>query len=126
MMLLAPDLFSTTIGCFKAAESPGCIKRATMSLTPPGAVGTMSLIGWSGNSAASAGIESADCFASVTNGDNRNLMMAQVAKHIYGVKRVITRLYDPIRADVYRELGLETFCSTAIGSGSTKLIRLTV
>jgi trk system potassium uptake protein TrkA len=64
-----------------------------------------------------AGIESADCFASVTNGDNRNLMMAQVAKHIYGVKRVITRLYDPIRADVFRELGLETFCSTAIGSG---------
>ena len=64
-----------------------------------------------------AGIESADCFASVTNGDNRNLMMAQVAKHIFGVKRVITRLYDPIRADVYRELGLETFCSTAIGAG---------
>lgn len=64
-----------------------------------------------------AGIESADCFASVTNGDNRNLMMAQVAKHIFGVKRVITRLYDPIRADVYRDLGLETFCSTAIGAG---------
>ena len=64
-----------------------------------------------------AGIESADCFASVTNGDNRNLMMAQVAKEIFQVKRVITRLYDPIRAEVYRELGLETFCSTVIGSG---------
>jgi trk/ktr system potassium uptake protein len=64
-----------------------------------------------------AGIEQADCFASVTNGDNRNLMMAQVAKHIFGVKRVITRLYDPIRADVYAGLGLETFCSTTIGSG---------
>lgn len=64
-----------------------------------------------------AGIEHADCFASVTNGDNRNLMMAQVAKNVFGVARVITRLYDPIRAEVFRELGVETFCSTAIGSG---------
>jgi len=64
-----------------------------------------------------AGIEQADCFASVTNGDNRNVMMAQVAREIFHVKRVITRLYDPIRAEVYRELGLETFCSTVIGAG---------
>ena len=64
-----------------------------------------------------AGIDRADCFASLTQGDNRNLMMAQVARHIFGVRRVITRLHDPIRAEVYRELGLETFCSTTIGSG---------
>lgn len=64
-----------------------------------------------------AGIEKADAFASLTNGDNRNLMAAQVAKEVFGVKRVITRLYDPIRAAVYREIGLETFCSTAIGVG---------
>jgi trk system potassium uptake protein TrkA len=64
-----------------------------------------------------AGIEGADAFASLTPGDNRNAMAAQVAKVVFGVPRVITRLYDPIRADVYRELGLETYCSTRIGVG---------
>lgn len=63
-----------------------------------------------------AGIESADCFASVTNGDNRNLMAAQIAKRIFNVRRVITRVYDPIRESVYRELGLETFCPTTMGA----------
>lgn len=64
-----------------------------------------------------AGIESADCFASVTNGDNRNIMAAQIAKRIFNVPCVITRIYDPIREDVYRGLGLETFCPTSLGAG---------
>jgi trk system potassium uptake protein TrkA len=63
-----------------------------------------------------AGIEGADCFVSVTNGDNRNLMAAQIAQRIFKVKRVITRLYDPIRESVYREMGLETFCPTTLGA----------
>ncbi len=63
-----------------------------------------------------AGIEQADCFASVTNGDNRNIMAAQVAKVLFHVPRVITRIYDPIRADFYRTLGMETLCSTAISA----------
>ena len=63
-----------------------------------------------------AGIEQADCFAAVTNGDNRNLMAAQMAKEVFGVRRVITRVYDPIRAEVYRDIGLETICSTVIGA----------
>jgi trk system potassium uptake protein TrkA len=64
-----------------------------------------------------AGIEGADAFVSLTPGDNRNAMAAQVAKMVFRVPRVITRLYDPIRAEVYRELGLETYCSTSIGVG---------
>jgi trk system potassium uptake protein len=64
-----------------------------------------------------AGIESADCFASVTNGDNRNIMAAQVAKVVFRVPRVITRIYDPIREEVYREFGLETICSTTLVAG---------
>jgi trk system potassium uptake protein TrkA len=64
-----------------------------------------------------AGVEQADCFASVTNGDNRNIMAAQIAQEIFKVRRVITRIYDPIRAEVYRELGLETICPTTIGAG---------
>jgi trk system potassium uptake protein TrkA len=63
-----------------------------------------------------AGIEQADCFASVTNGDNRNIMAAQIAKEVFHVARVITRIYDPIRAEVYREMGLETVCPTTIGA----------
>jgi trk system potassium uptake protein TrkA len=61
-----------------------------------------------------AGIEKADCFASVTNGDNRNIMAAQIAKAVFNVPRVVTRIYDPIREEVYRELGLETVCSTTL------------
>src|SRR5207302_1415948 len=64
-----------------------------------------------------AGAEGADCFAAVTNGDNRNLMAAQIAKEVFGIGRVITRVYDPIRAEVYRDIGLETICSTVIGAG---------
>jgi trk system potassium uptake protein TrkA len=64
-----------------------------------------------------AGIERADCFAAVMPGDNRNLMAAQLAREIFNVKRVITRIYDPIRAAVYREMGVETICSTVIGAG---------
>lgn len=67
-----------------------------------------------------AGIEQADCFASVTNGDNRNIMAAQVAKVVFNVPRVITRIYDPIREQTYRELGLETICSTTIVSSMIK------
>jgi trk system potassium uptake protein TrkA len=63
-----------------------------------------------------AGIETADCFASVTNGDNRNIMAAQIAQKIFRVNRVITRIYDPIRAEVYSELGLESLCPTTLGA----------
>jgi trk system potassium uptake protein TrkA len=63
-----------------------------------------------------AGIEHADCFCSVTSGDNRNIMSAQIAKVIFNVPRVITRIYDPNRELAYREMGLETLCSTTIGA----------
>ncbi len=63
-----------------------------------------------------AGIERADCFVAVTNGDNRNIMAAQIAKHNFHVPRVICRIYDPIRQQVYAELGLESVCPTTIGA----------
>jgi trk system potassium uptake protein TrkA len=63
-----------------------------------------------------AGIESADGFASLTNGDNRNIMAAQIAREIFKVPRVITRIYDPMREAVYRELGLDTVCPTVSGA----------
>jgi len=63
-----------------------------------------------------AGAEHADCFISVTNGDNRNIMSAQVAKEIFKIPRVMTRIYDPIRERVYRDMGLYTFCPTVVGA----------
>lgn len=63
-----------------------------------------------------AGIEKADAFAAVTNGDNRNIMVSQIAKEIFHVKRVVCRIYDPIRQSTYNELGLETISPTIIGA----------
>ena len=62
------------------------------------------------------GIETADAFAAVTNGDNRNIMASQIAKEIFNVNKVICRIYDPLRQSTYNELGLETFCPTVIGA----------
>jgi len=63
-----------------------------------------------------AGIETADAFAAVTNGDNRNIMASQIAKEIFHVKKVVCRIYDPIREATYRESGLETICPTLVGA----------
>jgi trk system potassium uptake protein TrkA len=59
-----------------------------------------------------ADIANAHAFVAVTNGDNRNIMAAQVAKTIFDVPEVITRIYDPVREDTYRRLGLTTVCPT--------------
>ncbi len=60
----------------------------------------------------SAGIEEASAFVAVTNGDNRNIMAAQVARLMFQVPEVICRIYDPVREDTYRRLGLTTVCPT--------------
>lgn len=67
-----------------------------------------------------AGIEQADAFVAVTNGDNTNMMSAQIAREIFGVKRVICRVYDPLRGELYRTLGLETICSTTWAANRIK------
>jgi len=62
------------------------------------------------------GVGDADAFIAVTQGDNRNVMATQMAKHIFGVKRALCRIYDPIREEMYRDLGLETISPTIIGA----------
>jgi trk system potassium uptake protein TrkA len=59
-----------------------------------------------------AGIEQADVFISVTEGDNRNIFAAQVAKVTFRVPQVFARIYDPIRAETYGKLGLNVICPT--------------
>ncbi len=61
-----------------------------------------------------AGIVSADAFIAVTNGDNRNIMASQIAKEIFNIKKVVCRIYDPLRQVTFSELGLETICPTTI------------
>jgi len=61
-----------------------------------------------------AGIQQVDAFVAVTQGDNRNIMAAQIAKHIFGVKRVICRIYDPLRQEIYQSLGIESLSPTSI------------
>jgi trk/ktr system potassium uptake protein len=62
----------------------------------------------------SAGAEQADLVMTLTEGDNRNALAAQVAKHTFSVPRVIAKINDPLRGEAYRALGLETICRTII------------
>ncbi|CAN5544142.1 hypothetical protein BH23CHL5_BH23CHL5_01840 [soil metagenome] len=61
-----------------------------------------------------AGIEDAKAFVATTNGDNRNIMASQVALKVFSVPKVICRIYDPVREETYRRLGLSTVCPTTI------------
>jgi len=61
-----------------------------------------------------AGAEMADLLISLTEGDNRNVMAAQLGKHVFGIPRVIAKINDPLRAEAYRSLGLETICRTVL------------
>ncbi len=63
-----------------------------------------------------AGIEKADGFVAVTEGDNRNIMASQIAKHVFKVPHVVTRIYDPERAETYEKLGVHTICPTIEGA----------
>ena len=67
-----------------------------------------------------AGLEEADAFVAVTQGDNRNIMAAQIAKHIFNVSKVICRIYDPLRQELYNTLGIEAFSPTTIFSRMLK------
>jgi trk system potassium uptake protein TrkA len=61
-----------------------------------------------------AGIEEANAFVAVTQGDNRNVMASQIAKHIFNVPKVVCRIYDPLRCDMYTTLGLEAISPTTV------------
>ena len=61
-----------------------------------------------------AGIEKADAFCAVTNGDNTNILASQVAKKLFNIPKVIARVYDPQRAQIYKDLGLDILSGTAL------------
>ncbi len=61
-----------------------------------------------------AGVEQAEVFFALTQGDNRNIMAGQIAKHIFKVAKVVCRIYDPLRQELYCKLGLEALSPTMI------------
>lgn len=67
-----------------------------------------------------AGVKDADAFVAVTNGDNRNIMAAQIARTMFEVPNVVCRIYDPLRQKTYKALGLRSISPTIVGA---KLLR---
>src|SRR5260370_38185845 len=63
-----------------------------------------------------AGIEHADGFVAVTEGDNRNIMASRIAKHVFTVPHVVAPIYDPERAEAYEKVGLTTIRPTLEGA----------
>ena len=63
-----------------------------------------------------AGIERADAFAAASSSDNVNIVAARIAHNIFHVPRVVARLFDPQRAEIYRRLGMLTISSTTWGA----------
>jgi trk system potassium uptake protein TrkA len=60
------------------------------------------------------GTDDADYFFALTEGDNRNVLAAQLAAETFGVKRVVAKVNDPVRAQAYTQLGLATICRTRL------------
>lgn len=63
-----------------------------------------------------ARIDTASAVIAVTNHDNTNIMVAQIARDLFGVERVIARLYDPESETVYRQLGIHTICPSVLSA----------
>ncbi|MSV49710.1 MAG: TrkA family potassium uptake protein, partial [Actinobacteria bacterium] len=69
---------------------------------------TVTGVGFDRDTLVEAGIERAEAFAAVSNGDNSNILAARVARETYGVKNVVARIYDTGRAEIYQRLGIPT------------------
>jgi len=91
--------------------------KAAQRLGPAFARETIHGIGIDEDILRQAGIEGADAFISVTSGDNTNIVAAQIAQQRFHVPKVFARVYDPIRAEAYRQAGVETVCTTAVSTG---------
>jgi trk system potassium uptake protein TrkA len=73
-------------------------------------------LGFDRNVLLEAGVETAEGFVAASSSDNANIVAARIARNIFRVPRVVARLYDPVRAEVYQRLGLTTISSTAWGA----------
>lgn len=93
-------------------QSPAAFERLTSEFTGRTVIGP----GDDPDVLVQAGIDGADAFAALTNRDNANIMGSQMARELFHVPRVITRIYDHEREGIYHDLGLETICPTEEGA----------
>jgi trk system potassium uptake protein len=87
--------------------------RAFRRLTPDFTGTQVVGFGFDRDDLAQANIDGAGAFASVTNGDNSNILCARIARETYGIERVVARIYDPRRALIYQRLGIPTVATVA-------------
>jgi trk system potassium uptake protein TrkA len=85
-------------------QDPDAFRKLTASFKGSRITG----IGFDRDVLIEAGIEHADAFAAVSSGDNSNVIAARVVRESFGVDRVVARIYDPRRAEVYQRLGIPT------------------
>jgi trk system potassium uptake protein TrkA len=76
---------------------------------------TLQGVGFDRDVLVQAGIERSDALAAVTSGDNSNIITARIARMVFHVPKVVARIYDPRRAEIYQRLGLSTISSTIWG-----------
>jgi trk/ktr system potassium uptake protein len=89
---------------------------AAFSRLPPGfEARTIVGLGFDREVLEDAGIKEADAFLAVSSGDNSNIVSARVARETYHVPKVIARIYDPMRADIYERLNIPTVSTTRWG-----------
>lgn len=93
-------------------ENPGAFKRLGPRFGGGVEVGT----GIDYDVLKRAGADRADGFVAVTDGDNRNVMAALIAQRMFRIPKIVARIYDPPRGQIYRELGIETFSPTTLGA----------
>jgi trk system potassium uptake protein TrkA len=85
-------------------QNPDAFRR----LGPEYAGTTVTGLGFDRDVLIAAGIERADAFAAVSSGDNSNIISARLARETFGIRRVVARIYDQKRAEVYERLGIPT------------------
>ena len=100
-----------TVGLARQGHTISLIDKDPLKFErlPPGFEG-QTLVGWAFDREVleQAGIRDAGAFIAATNGDNSNILSARIAREHYNVERVVSRIYDPRRAEIYQRLGIKT------------------
>jgi len=106
--LLATQLISKGDEVSVIDQDPSSFKRLHKEFSGK----TISGIGMDEEALKKAGIEKAEAFIAVTNEDNTNLMAAQLVREKFKTPKILLRVYDPKRAQAFKELGLNIICPT--------------
>ncbi|MFH0930635.1 MAG: TrkA family potassium uptake protein [Candidatus Zixiibacteriota bacterium] len=118
--LLANQLMAKGDEVSVVDQNPGSFKRLDREFMGKTILG----IGMDEEALKSAGIEKAEAFIAVTNEDNTNLMAAQLVREKFKTPKILLRVYDPKRAQAFKELGLNIICPTIDSAEKIKSLLL--